>query len=76
MQVYDLRNKLIAISVDVEGGVRHLLCEWGVVVIVGHDGRVLCLKERPLATKLEMLFAKNLYVVALNLAQSELVWIP
>lgn len=73
LQLYDLRNKLVAISVDLGAGASHVLCEWGRVLVACRDGRVLSLREHPLSHKLESLFAKNLYVVALNLAQSEQV---
>ncbi len=46
---------------------------WGVVVVVQRDGTLLCLKEKPLAAKLELLYNKSLYLVALNLAHSEQV---
>ncbi len=48
-----------------------MVCAWGLVIVAGADGGVACLREKPLAAKLELLHAKSLYVVALNLAQSE-----
>ena len=48
-----------------------MVCAWGLVVVVGADGSVTCLREKPLAAKLALLHAKSLYLVALNLAQSE-----
>lgn len=50
---------------------RQVVCAWGLVVVVGADGSVTCLREKPLAAKLALLHAKSLYLVALNLAQSE-----
>ena len=52
---------------------RHVVTAWGCVVVVQSDGSIVALKEKPLATKLELLFNKNLYVVALSLAHSEQV---
>lgn len=49
------------------------MCAWGLVVVVAADGVVTCLREKPLPAKLELLHAKSLYLVALNLAQSEQV---
>ncbi|KAK9806296.1 hypothetical protein WJX72_009074 [[Myrmecia] bisecta] len=71
LQVYGLRNKLIASSLALAQEPRHVVCEWGLVIVVQGDGSVLCLKEKELSHKLELLFSKNLYVVALNLARSE-----
>ena len=50
-----------------------MVCAWGLVVVVAADGGVTCLREKPLPAKLELLHAKSLYLVALNLAQSEQV---
>ena len=50
---------------------RQVVSAWGLVVVVAADGAVTCLREKPLAAKLELLHAKSLYLVALNLAQSE-----
>ena len=52
---------------------RQVVCAWGLVVVVAADGGVTCLREKPLPAKLELLHAKSLYLVALNLAQSEQV---
>jgi len=46
---------------------------WGVVMVVQRDGSLVVLKEKPLASKLELLYNKSLYLVALNLAHSEQV---
>jgi len=40
-------------------------------VIVRHDGSVAVLHEKALSAKLELLYSKSLFLVALNLAQSE-----
>ena len=50
---------------------RHIETAWGSVVIVRHDGSVSVLHEKGLSTKLELLYSKSLFLVALNLAQSE-----
>eukprot|EP00884_Botryococcus_braunii_P005454 jgi/Botrbrau1/1490/Bobra.178_3s0045.1 len=67
---YDFFNKLIAASVRLKQNVRHVVSAWGVVVVLQEKGQVLCLKEKDLAFKLELLFSKSLYLVALNLAAS------
>ena len=50
---------------------RHIESAWGSVVLVRHDGFVSVLHEKPLSAKLELLYSKSLFLVALNLAQSE-----
>eukprot|EP00897_Mesotaenium_endlicherianum_P008071 jgi/Mesen1/7292/ME000373S06354 len=73
LTIYDLKNKLIAHSAPVPGGgeVAHLLCEWGAVVVVTRDGRAAGLGEKDMGSKLEMLFRKSLYNVAINLVQGQ-----
>ena len=43
------------------------------MVIVRRDGSVSVLHEKGLSAKLELLYSKSLFLVALNLAQSEKV---
>jgi hypothetical protein len=47
-----------------------VVCAWGVIVVIDAGNAVMCLKEKDLAFKLELLFNKSLYMVALNLATS------
>lgn len=68
--VYDLKNRLIAHSISVKE-VSHMLCEWGNVVLIMTDKSVLCIGEKDMESKLDMLFKKNLYTVAINLVQSQ-----
>ncbi|KAK4776322.1 hypothetical protein SAY86_005010 [Trapa natans] len=68
--VYDLKNHLIAHS-SVVKEVSHLLCEWGSVILIMTDKTVLCIGEKDMESKLDMLFKKNLYTVAINLVQSQ-----
>lgn len=68
--IYDLKNRLIAHSMVV-GNVSHLLCEWGYIVLIMSDKKVLCIGEKDMESKLDMLFKKNLYTVAINLVQSQ-----
>ncbi|KAG6509672.1 vacuolar protein-sorting-associated protein 11 homolog [Zingiber officinale] len=68
--IYDLKNRLIAHSMVV-GNVSHFLCEWGYIVLIMSDKKVLCIGEKDMESKLDMLFKKNLYTVAINLVQSQ-----
>ncbi|CAA7024237.1 unnamed protein product [Microthlaspi erraticum] len=68
--VYDLRNRLIAYSLVVDK-VSNMLCEWGNVILISADKSLLCVTEKDMESKLDMLFKKNLYTVAINLVQSQ-----
>lgn len=68
--VYDLKNRLIAHSLVVKE-VSHMLCEWGNIILIMADKSALCIGEKDMESKLDMLFKKNLYTVAINLVQSQ-----
>lgn len=68
--IYDLKNRLIAHSLVVKE-VSHMLCEWGNIILIMSDRSVLCVGEKDMESKLDMLFKKNLYTVAINLVQSQ-----
>ncbi|KAK6155310.1 hypothetical protein DH2020_009558 [Rehmannia glutinosa] len=68
--IYDLKNRLIAHSIAVQE-VSHMLCEWGNIVLIMADKSALFIVEKDMESKLDMLFKKNLYPVAINLVQSQ-----
>ncbi|KAK2192568.1 hypothetical protein NP493_28g12051 [Ridgeia piscesae] len=68
--LYDIKNKFIAFSAAVPEVV-DVICEWGSPYILTVDGKLYQLREKDTQTKLETLFKKNLYVVAISLAQSQ-----
>uniref|UniRef100_A0A7N0RIR5 Vacuolar protein sorting-associated protein 11 homolog n=1 Tax=Kalanchoe fedtschenkoi TaxID=63787 RepID=A0A7N0RIR5_KALFE len=68
--IYDLKNRLIAHSLVVKE-VSHMLCEWGNIILIMTDKSALCIGEKDMESKLDMLFKKNLYTVAINLVQSQ-----
>ncbi|XP_062107206.1 vacuolar protein-sorting-associated protein 11 homolog [Humulus lupulus] len=68
--IYDLKNRLIAHSLVVKE-VSHMLCEWGNIILIMSDKSALCIGEKDMESKLDMLFKKNLYTVAINLVQSQ-----
>lgn len=68
--IYDLKNRLIAHSVVVKE-VTHMLCEWGSIILIMDNKSALCIGEKDMESKLDMLFKKNLYTVAINLVQSQ-----
>ena len=66
--IYDLKNKFIAYSTSV-GEVTHVLCEWGTVTLLTQDQQILCIAEKDMGSKLDMLFRRNLYTIAINLVR-------
>ncbi|CAN4099934.1 unnamed protein product [Withania somnifera] len=68
--VYDLKNRLIAHSIVVKE-VSQMLCEWGNIILILEDKSALCIGEKDMESRLDMLFKKNLYTVAINLVQSQ-----
>lgn len=68
--IYDLKNHLIAHSIAVKD-VSQMLCEWGNIVLVMEDKSVIFVVEKDMESKLDMLFKKNLYEVAINIVQSQ-----
>ena len=50
--------------------ITHVLSEWGSIILITGDNTIHQLEERDTASKLEMLFKKNLYVMAISLAYS------
>ncbi|KAK3285147.1 Vacuolar protein sorting-associated protein 11 [Cymbomonas tetramitiformis] len=70
LSIYDLKNKLIAYSMGI-GDVVHVLCEFGSVTVLQADNTAFCLREKDTSAKMEMLFRKNLYSVAITLIQTQ-----
>ncbi|KAK2167121.1 hypothetical protein LSH36_32g21058 [Paralvinella palmiformis] len=68
--VYDIQNKLIAYSGPLPE-VTDVLCDWGGLYVLTGDNRLHLLQEKDTQTKLEILFKKNLYHLAISLAQSQ-----
>ena len=69
--IYDLRNKLIAFSSALSGSVQFMAYEWGTLLAFTSDRKVFRLTEKDVASKLDVLFKKNLYPLALNLARNQ-----
>jgi hypothetical protein len=67
--VYDIQNKFIAYSAPFPE-VISVFCEWGSLYVLAGDRKMYHLQEKDTQTKLELLFKKNLYLLAISLAQS------
>lgn len=50
--------------------IRHVVCEFGAIFVVSSVGHVYRLSEKDTTSKLEILFRKNLYSIAISLAFS------
>ncbi|GAM20486.1 hypothetical protein SAMD00019534_036610 [Acytostelium subglobosum LB1] len=70
VNIYDLKNKYLGFTDKFEA-VSHLTSEWGSIFIFTTDGKLYQLEEKDTQTKLETLFKKNLYPVAIDLAKSQ-----
>ncbi|CAG2230700.1 PEP5 [Mytilus edulis] len=70
VSVYDIQNKFIAYTAPY-ADVISILCEWGSVYILSGDRKLYHLQEKDTQTKLEMLFKKNNYTLAISLAKSQ-----
>ncbi|XP_068706072.1 vacuolar protein sorting-associated protein 11 homolog isoform X2 [Montipora foliosa] len=68
--VYDIQNKLIAFTGTFQG-VIDVLCEWGSLFVLTAENKIFQLEEKDTQTKLEILFKKNLYAMAISLAKSQ-----
>ncbi|KAJ7225912.1 hypothetical protein GGX14DRAFT_422961 [Mycena pura] len=71
--VFDPENKIVGYSGTFTQGVRDVISipEWGGVYILGNDGTLAQLLEKPFSAKLDMLYRSSMYPVALNLARTQ-----
>ncbi|BGP13056.1 Vacuolar protein sorting-associated protein 11 [Rhodosporidiobolus nylandii] len=76
--VFDPENKFVAFSAPFgdasagggEAGVRDVVEAWGAVWVVTEGGRLYRLVENPLPSSLAQLYSRNLYALAVGVAQS------
>ncbi|KAJ3050090.1 Vacuolar protein sorting-associated protein 11 [Rhizophlyctis rosea] len=80
LTLYDLKNKFVAYSGTFgtsEGGspkaIKSVLGEWGELFVITDDKKMYRLEEKDLDTKLDILFKKNMYALAINLVTSSSV---
>eukprot|EP00808_Paulinella_micropora_P031042 g83159.t1 len=70
LTIYDLKNKFIAYAAKVETVVE-VVAEWGALFILTASQKCYQLTEKDLASKLQMLYRKNLFQIAISLASSQ-----
>ncbi|KAF9447421.1 hypothetical protein P691DRAFT_760788 [Macrolepiota fuliginosa MF-IS2] len=69
--VFDPENKIVAYSGPFRQGVREVVSQWGNIYILTSDGQLLCLQEKSTADKLDMLYRKTQFPLALNVAKTQ-----
>jgi hypothetical protein len=69
--VFDLENKFVAHTEAFAEGVREVFSQWGSIYVLSNDGKLSCLQEKPTATKLDMLYRRGYYVLALDIAKTQ-----
>ncbi|CAE1174781.1 VPS11 [Acanthosepion pharaonis] len=68
--IYDIQNKFIAFIASFPE-VIDVVYEWGAIFVLAGDKKLYHLIEKDTKTKLDMLFRKNLYNIAISLAKSQ-----
>ncbi|KAH8825000.1 hypothetical protein DL96DRAFT_1817608 [Flagelloscypha sp. PMI_526] len=69
--ILDLENKLVAYTGAFNQGVREIVSQWDKLWVIGNDGSLSCLDELPTSQKLELLYEKGQYRIALSLARTQ-----
>ncbi|KAF8699748.1 hypothetical protein AX14_000902 [Amanita brunnescens Koide BX004] len=69
--IFDLENKYVAYSGTFPYGVRDVVSQWGKVYVLTNDGNLFVFQEKPTQDKLDILYRKSLYVMALSLAKTQ-----
>lgn len=64
--IYEPKNKFTAFSMPI-ANVTHIISEWGMVLVITSESKIHQLSEKDTQTKLDTLFKKNLYQVAIDL---------
>lgn len=65
----DTDLKFIAHSETLVSPMKHIFIEWGDLFLLTTDGKVFRYREKSLQQRLEILYERNLYILAINLAQ-------
>ncbi|KAF2202698.1 vacuolar protein sorting-associated protein 11 [Delitschia confertaspora ATCC 74209] len=61
--------RFVAHQEQIPSQVKAILSEWGDLFVLTMDGKIFRYHEKPFAQKLDILYQRNLYVLAINLAQ-------
>ncbi|KAF9098206.1 hypothetical protein BGX29_011659 [Mortierella sp. GBA35] len=71
LTIVDTANKFTAYQATFPQGIRSVICEWGSIYIAENGGKVYRLDEMDTSVKLDILFKKNMYLLAINLAHNQ-----
>ncbi|ODN93457.1 vacuolar membrane protein [Cryptococcus wingfieldii CBS 7118] len=69
--VFDLQNKLVGYSGTYKDGVRDVYCQWGGIYVHGGNGKLARLEEHSTQAKLDVLYRRNLFTLAISLARQQ-----
>ncbi|KAF9460675.1 hypothetical protein BDZ94DRAFT_1265603 [Collybia nuda] len=69
--IFEPENKYVAYSGTFTNDVREIISQWGKIYVLTSDGKLLCLQEKSTSAKLDMLYRKSLYTLALSLAKTQ-----
>ena len=69
--IFDLRHRWISYSTVNQAGVQAVFSDWGGLYTRDANGTLMRLNEHSTSAKLQTLFQRNLYTLAISLAQSE-----
>lgn len=69
--VFEPENRYVAYSGTFTRDVREIISQWGQIYILTGDGNLLCLEEKSTSEKLDILYRKSLYGLALHLAKTQ-----
>lgn len=70
LTIYDIRNKYIAFS-STFSSINQIFAEWGYIFVLLHDGRLVRIREKDMNDKLDVLFKKQQYSLAIELAKHQ-----
>ncbi|KAJ1033936.1 hypothetical protein NDA16_000144 [Ustilago loliicola] len=71
--IFDLDNKLVAFTGTFESGIRLAwVAPAGEILVLSDTGELTRLDEKPLRSKLDVLYRKSLFLLAVNLARSHI----
>ncbi|KAF2149049.1 vacuolar protein sorting-associated protein 11 [Myriangium duriaei CBS 260.36] len=71
--IIDPDLKIIAHTETLPSQISHIFAAWQMIFLITQEGKVLRYQEKTFAQKLELLYQRDYYVLAINLAQKESV---
>ncbi|CAH7676498.1 vacuolar protein sorting 11 [Phakopsora pachyrhizi] len=68
--IFDIQHRFIAYSNTFKTSISHVWSEWDEFFILTGSGKIIRLVEKSFSDKLKILYEKDLYILAINLAKS------